>query len=328
MCIEYGDQQGITYGCRVQHHDGHDTTYTTDCVVEWSEIFRLRASRRRYEGHVTRLGLLDGVLNSQAPRCEPLDIRPEKFFRQQVLAQPDVKKWIVDRLDFFSRAMEASSKDWRAMEGAVDFVGDRRAPSQMAVSMYMEALEQVNSQAIGVFHSPPFYLYPGVLTGGPPTGASVADVQGSRNKNVQMENLYGQSGERGLVCTIHGAGRRLHERAQQRGVAGLAHETLPQERDRDITTASGQYPPVSYYTLNFFGRSREQDPSATSNNHLSLIDWKKHQAQFIGLQTTGEDTDVRDTADDDDAVTEHTDNDGPLDKMVVSDLPYNRDLSG
>ncbi|KAI1754509.1 hypothetical protein F4782DRAFT_544806 [Xylaria castorea] len=61
----------------------------------------------------------------------------------------------------------------------------------------------------------------------------------------------------------------------------------------------------------------------------SSIDWKKHQAKTIGLQTTGEDTDETGAADDDAVyATERTDNDEPLDKMVVSDLPYNQDLSG
>lgn len=61
----------------------------------------------------------------------------------------------------------------------------------------------------------------------------------------------------------------------------------------------------------------------------SSIDWKKHEAKIIGLQTTGEDTDEMGSAGDDSAdSTERRDNDEPLDKMVVSDLPYNQDLSG
>lgn len=70
-------------------------------------------------------------------------------------------------------------------------------------------------------------------------------------------------------------------------------------------------------------------PTTLKESQSLSIDWEKHQALIIGLRATGEDTDETVTTDDDMANTaERPDNDEPLDKMVVADLPYNRDLSG
>lgn len=70
-------------------------------------------------------------------------------------------------------------------------------------------------------------------------------------------------------------------------------------------------------------------PTALKESQSVSIDWEKHEATIVGLRTTGEDTDEADVIDDDVVnTTERPDNDEPLDKMVVADLPYNQGLSG
>ncbi|KAI1745817.1 hypothetical protein F4680DRAFT_4 [Xylaria scruposa] len=251
------------------------------------------------------------IVGTQARRYQIK--KPEKFLRQQVLAQPDVKKWIVDRLSisFYARWKhhQKTGEPWKApsiwLVTGVHLISDGRVHSGWNVGVDVHGGIRAD---------------PGTLTGGPPTGASVADVQGSLNRNIQMENLYGQSGER-VWCAqfmelavdfTNGPSRDESQGWHTRLFPRKEIEVLQLRQVEDLGVGGVRR------------RATFKQPPQSSS-----IDWKKHQAQIIGLQTTGEDTDVTGTADDDAVdATERTDIDEPLDKMVVSDLPYNQDLSG
>ncbi|TRX96251.1 hypothetical protein FHL15_002975 [Xylaria flabelliformis] len=251
------------------------------------------------------------IVGTQARRYQIK--KPEKFLRQQVLTQPEVKKWIVDRLSisFYARWKhhKKTGEPWKApsiwLVTGVHLVSDGRVHSGWNVGVDVHGGIRAD---------------PGTLTGGPPTGVSVADVRGSLNRNVQMENLYGQSGER-VWCAQFMELAVEFTNGPSRDEAQGWHTRLFPNKEIEVLQLR-QVEDLGVGGVRRRATFKQSPPPST-------IDWKKHQAQIIGLQTTGEDTDVTGAADDDAVdATERTDNDEPLDKMVVSDLPYNQDLSG
>ncbi|KAI0408074.1 hypothetical protein F4802DRAFT_594519 [Xylaria palmicola] len=233
--------------------------------------------------------------------------KPEKFLRQQVLTQPEVKKWIAERLSisFYARWKhhKKTGEPWKApsiwMVTGVHLISDGRVHSGWSVGQNVHG--HVNAD-------------PGTLSSGLPTGQSAVHIQGSLNDNVVMEHIYGQAGER-IWCAQF------------------------MELAVDFTNGPRRDEPQGWYTRLFpekeaqvlqlrqvedLGAAGVRRRAALDDSPLiSTIDWSKHEAVIVGLQTTGEDTDI--TAG---GVTERPDNDGPLDKMTVSDLPYNQSLSG
>ncbi|KAJ8124061.1 hypothetical protein ONZ43_g137 [Nemania bipapillata] len=248
------------------------------------------------------------IIGTQARRYQIK--KPERFLREQVLTQPDVKRWIVDRLSisFYARWKHhrKTGEPWKApsiwMVTGVHLVSDGRVHSGWDVGLNLKA--KINAD-------------PGTLAGGPPTGKSAAAIQGSLSHGVQMENLYGQAGERVWCAQFMELAVEFTNGPQRNGPQGWFTRFFPKKE-------------VEVEDLGVGGVRRRA--TAMKGDSLSLpIDWNKHQARIVGLQTTGEDT-TKTAAVDDDIVdtmdTEHPDNDEPLDKMVVTDLPYNQGLSG
>lgn len=101
--------------------------------------------------------------------------------------------------------MEASPKDWRAVsslyiQSCRAFLTRSRwkAPSIWLVTgVHLISDGRVHAGwNAGLNMQGGISADAGTLAGGPPTGKPAADVQGSLKKNIHMENLYGQSGER------------------------------------------------------------------------------------------------------------------------------------
>ncbi|KAI0490820.1 hypothetical protein F4859DRAFT_24728 [Xylaria cf. heliscus] len=251
------------------------------------------------------------IVGTQARRYQIK--KPEKFLRQQVLTQPEVKKWIVDRLSisFWARwnHHRKTGEPWKApsiwLVTGIHLISDGRVHSGWNVGLDVHGGIRAD---------------PGTLTGGPPTGVSAADVQGSLNQNVQMENLYGQSGERVWCAQFMELAVDFTNGPRRDESQGWFTRLFPNKEIEVLQLRQVE-------DLGVGGVRRRATFKRSSSS--SLIDWKKHQATIIGLQTTGEDTDDMGTADDGSLdATERQDNDEPLDKMVVTDLPYNQDLSG
>ncbi|KAJ2975835.1 hypothetical protein NUW58_g8249 [Xylaria curta] len=242
--------------------------------------------------------------------------KPERFLRQQVLTQPEVKKWIVDRLSisFYARWKhhQKTGEPWKApsiwMVTGIHLISDGCVHSGWNVGLNVQGSISAD---------------PGTLTGGPPTGTSVADVQGSLRKSVQMENIYGQCrkklGER-VWCAQFMELAVEFTNGPRRDESQGWHTRLFAEKEIEV---------LQLRQVEDLGVSGVRRRATLKNSPPSLsIDWKKHEAMIVGLQTTGEDTDEIATAEDDTAKPmERSDNDEPLDKMVVADLPYNQSLS-
>ncbi|KAI1284650.1 hypothetical protein F5Y07DRAFT_11033 [Xylaria sp. FL0933] len=151
---------------------------------------------------------------------------------------------------------------------------------------------------------------PGAPTGGTPTGRSAADVQGSLKKNIQMENLYGQSGERVWCAQFMELAVDFTNGPQRNESQGWFTRLFPKKEIEVLQLRQVE-------DLGVSGVRRRATLKASPS---SSVDWNNHQAMIIGLQTTGENSDEG-------ADGTFTDNDEPLDKMVVADLPYNQGLS-
>ncbi|KAH8162121.1 hypothetical protein CIB48_g6139 [Xylaria polymorpha] len=251
------------------------------------------------------------IVGTQARRYQIK--KPERFLTQQVLTQPEVKKWIIDRLSisFYARWKhhQQTGEPWKApsiwMATGVHLISDGCVHSGWNVGLDVHGGVRADL---------------GTLTGGPPTGVSAADVEGSLNQNIQMENLYGQRGERIWCAQYMELAVNFTNGPQRDESQGWFTRLFPKKE-----IAVFQLRQVEDLGVGGVRRRATFKQSSPS----SSIDWKKHEAKIIGLQTTGEDTDEMGSAGDDSAdSTERRDNDEPLDKMVVSDLPYNQDLSG
>ncbi|KAI0525330.1 hypothetical protein F5B22DRAFT_334309 [Xylaria bambusicola] len=253
------------------------------------------------------------IVGTHARRYQIKNVnRPEQFLRQQVLTQPDVKKWIADRLSisFYARWKHhrKTGEPWKApsiwLVTGVHLISNGCVHSGWNVGLNVQGGANVD---------------PGTLAGGTPTGRSAADVRGSRRENVQMENLYGQSGER-VWCAqfmelavefTNGPGRNESQGWSTRLLPKKEIEVLQLRQVEDL------------------GVSGVRRRVTSKESQSSSIDWKKHQAMIIGLQTTGHD-DYEPTATTDDTTataTDRPDIEEPLSKMVVADLPYNQGLS-
>ncbi|KAJ3573595.1 hypothetical protein NPX13_g4641 [Xylaria arbuscula] len=247
--------------------------------------------------------------------------KPEKFLRQQVLTQPEVKKWIVDRLSitFYARWKhhQKTGEPWKApsiwLVTGVHLISNAAVHSGWNFGLNVHGGASVD---------------PGTLAAGTPTGKS-AEVQSSMSKNVQMENLYGQSGER-VWCAqfmelavdfTNGPRRNEPQGWFTRPFHTKEIEVLQLRQVEDLGVSGVRRRTTAMLTR------KESQPRQPS----SSIDWKKHQAMIVGLQTTGElDThELAAVTNDDTAATviDQPDNDEPLSAMVVADLPYNQGLS-
>jgi hypothetical protein len=158
---------------------------------------------------------------------------------------------------------------------------------------------------------------PGTLTGGPPTGQVAADVQGSLRKNVQMENLFGQTGERVWCAQFMELAVNFTNGPERNPPQGWLTRLFPKKHVEVLQLRQ----------VEDLGVSGVRRATTSKDSPSSSIDWKNHQAMIIGLQSTGQETHELVTTDDatDDAAS---DNDEPLDKMVVTDLPYDQGVSG
>ncbi|KAI3323216.1 hypothetical protein HD806DRAFT_498445 [Xylariaceae sp. AK1471] len=248
------------------------------------------------------------IVGTQARRYQIK--KPERFLFQQVLTQPEVKKWIADNLSisFYARWKHhrKTGEPWKApsiwMVTGVHLISDGRVHSGWNIDLNIQGNLTAD---------------PGTLTGGPPTGQTAASVQGSLRKNVQMENLYGQSGERVWCAQFMELAVDFTNGPQRNPPEGWITRLSPKKEVEVL-----QLRQVEDLGVSGVRRSTTTKESSSS----SSIDWKNHQAKIIGLQTTGEDTDEAATTEDA-ADSATPDNDEPLDKMVVNDLPYNQGLS-
>ncbi|TGJ79622.1 hypothetical protein E0Z10_g9156 [Xylaria hypoxylon] len=251
------------------------------------------------------------IVGTQARRYQIK--KPERFLREQVLTQPEVKKWIGDRLSitFYARWRHhrKTGEPWKApsiwLVTGVHLITSARVHSGWTVGFNVQGNISAD---------------PGTLTTGVPTGKSVADVQGSLKKSVQMENLYGQSGERVWCAQFMELAVDFTNGPQRNDSQGWFTRLFPKKEIEVL-----QLRQVEDLGVSGVRRRASMKESASSS-----IDWKKHQANIVGLQTTGEDTDETATTNDDGTIeaTERPDNDESLSKMIVADLPYNQGLSG
>ncbi|KAI0434710.1 hypothetical protein F5Y09DRAFT_337377 [Xylaria sp. FL1042] len=244
------------------------------------------------------------IVGTQARRYQIK--RPEQFLHQQVLTQPGVKKWIADRLSisFYARWKhhQKTGEPWKApsiwLVTGVHLISNGRVHSGWNVGFSIQGSISAD---------------PGTLAGGTPTGTSAADVQGSLKKNVQMETLYGHSGERIWCAQFMELAVDFTNGPQRNESQGWVTRLFPKKEVEVLQLRQVE-------DLGVSGVRRRATLKASPS---SLIDWEKHQAIIIGLQTTGDNTDEMAMADDGTV----TDNDEPLGKMVVADLPYNQGLS-
>ncbi|KAI1117283.1 hypothetical protein F5Y14DRAFT_403814 [Nemania sp. NC0429] len=245
--------------------------------------------------------------------------KPEAFLRQQVLTQPEVKKWIADRLSisWYARLKHhrKTGEPWKApsiwLVTGVHLISDGQVHSGWSAGLQVQGSISAD---------------PGTLTGGPPIGKPAASVRGSLSKSVQAENLYGQTGERVWCAQFMELavdftnGPRSHNDSQ-----GWITRLFPKKEVQVLQLRQVE-------DLGVSGVRRR--PTALKESQSLSIDWEKHQATIIGLRTTGEeDTDetVAADEDEDDATNaaERPDSDeAPGRKMVVADLPYDQGLSG
>ncbi|KAI1131932.1 hypothetical protein F5Y10DRAFT_25972 [Nemania abortiva] len=258
------------------------------------------------------------IVGTQARRYQIK--KPERFLREQVLTQPEVKKWIADRLSisFYARWKHhrKTGEPWKApsiwLVTGVHLVSDGRVHSGWTVGLNVEG--KINAD-------------PGTLTGGPPVGVSAANVRGSLDQSVRMENLYGQSGERVWCAQFMELAVDFTNGPQRSESQGWFTRLFPKKEVEILQLRQVEDLGV--------GGVRRRARSIKDEALSPSIDWKKHQAMIVGLQTTGEgagkiaaaDDDSDDSADANATATECADNDEPLDEMVVADLPYNQSLS-
>ncbi|KAI1201078.1 hypothetical protein F5X97DRAFT_291261 [Nemania serpens] len=251
------------------------------------------------------------IIGTQARRYQIR--KPEEFLRQQVLTQPEVKKWIADRLSisWYARLKHhrKTGEPWKApsiwLVTGVHLISDGQVHSGWSVGLNVHGNIRAD---------------PGTLAGGPPVGKSAADISGSLNKNVQAENLYGQTGERVWCAQFMELAVDFTNEPQSNNSQGWITRLFPKKEVQVLQLRQVE-------DLGVSGVRRR--PTALKESQSVSIDWEKHEATIVGLRTTGEDTDEADVIDDDVVnTTERPDNDEPLDKMVVADLPYNQGLSG
>ncbi|KAI0801677.1 hypothetical protein GGR55DRAFT_701363 [Xylaria sp. FL0064] len=204
----------------------------------------------------------------------------------QVLTQPGVKKWIADRLSisFYAR-LKHHQKTGEPW----------KAPSIWLVTgVHLISDGRVHSGwNVGYNMQGSISADPGALAGGTPTGRSAAD----RVWCAQFMEL--------AVDFTNGPQRNESQGWFTRLFPKKEIEVLQLRQVEDL------------------GVSGVRRRATLKASPSSSIDWNKHEAMIIGLQTTGDNSD-RTAIDDDGTVT---DNDEPLDKMVVADLPYNQGLS-
>ncbi|KAI0422053.1 hypothetical protein F5X98DRAFT_388250 [Xylaria grammica] len=232
--------------------------------------------------------------------------KPEQFLRQQVLTQHEVKKWIADRLSisFYARWRHhrKTGEPWKApsiwLVTGVHLISDGRVHSGWNLEKNMEGNMSADL---------------GTLISGVPI--STGDVQGSMKKSIQMENLYGQSGERVWCAQFMEIAVDFTNGPQRNDSQGWFTRVFPKKEIEVLQLRQVE-------DLGVGGVRRKGSMKEPAS---SPIDWKQHQAKIIGLQATGEDTDEAATTNDG---TERPDNDEPLSKMAVTDLPYNQGLSG
>ncbi|KAI1332041.1 hypothetical protein F5Y16DRAFT_358382 [Xylariaceae sp. FL0255] len=229
--------------------------------------------------------------------------KPERFLFEQVLTQPDVKKWIADRLSisFWARWQHhrKTGEPWQApsiwLVTGVILISDGRVHSGWNVGHGIEAHAGVDA---------------GLIAGGVPTGHHAAKLHGSVSHNVQMSNLYGQSGERVWCAQFMKLAVDFTNGPKESLWKGWHLRLFPQQ----------QVELLGLRQVENLGPSGVRR-STQSKAPLS-IDWKNHQAIVKGLETIGAKTDT-----DVEAAPEYVEADQPLDKMVVSDLPYDERLS-
>ncbi|KAI1429555.1 hypothetical protein F5Y12DRAFT_796471 [Xylaria sp. FL1777] len=250
------------------------------------------------------------IVGTQARRYQIK--RPEQFFRQQVLTQPEVKKWIADRLSisFYARWKHhhKTGEPWKAPEislvTGVHLISNGRIHSGWNVGLNMQGTISAD---------------PGTLAGGTPTGRSVADVQGSLKRNVRMENLYGHTGERVWCAQFMKLAVDFTNGPQRDESPGWFPRLFPGKEIEKLQLRQ----------VEDLGVSGVRRRATAKDSPSSSIDWQNHEAIIIGLQTTGDGSDETAIADDGTVTAiERPDNDEPLRDMVVADLPYNQGLSG
>ncbi|KAI8633068.1 hypothetical protein F5Y19DRAFT_287117 [Xylariaceae sp. FL1651] len=236
--------------------------------------------------------------------------KPETFFRQQVLTQPEVKKWITDRLSisFYARWKHhrQTGEPWKApsiwLVTGIHLVSDGRVHSGWDVGFRVEGKASLDA---------------GTIAGGLPTGKKAATVSELSRKEVHMENLYGQSGERIWCAQFMELAVDYTNGPTRTNSQGWHLRLLPKQQVEVLGLRQVE-------DLGVSGVRR----AATAAKEASSIDWKNHQAIIIGLQATGDEEIETAAADGDtDTTVENPDNDEPLEKMVVTDLPYNQGLS-
>jgi len=164
---------------------------------------------------------------------------------------------------------------------------------------------------------------PGTASGGVPTGQTAANLQGSLRGSVQMENEFGQTGER-VWCAqfmelavdfTNGPQKNPSQGFFTRLFAKKEIEILQLRQVEDLGVGGVRRARTSAKDLAF-------PPSSSS----TAIDWKHHQAMILGLQTADPITSTDDDVHSSDT-PESLGSDEPLGEMVVSDVPYDQGLS-
>ncbi|KAI1310136.1 hypothetical protein F5Y03DRAFT_403726 [Xylaria venustula] len=129
-----------------------------------------------------------------------------------------------------------------------------------------------------------------------PTGTSAADAPDLLRRNIQMETLYGQSGERVWRAQFMELAVDFTNGPQRHESQGWSTRLFTGEGGR------GRGPRCRLAVSGVHRR-------ATLEESPSLIDWEKHQAIIVGMQTTG--YDIETTDDNTVTIMERPDNDGP-----------------